>query len=51
MAGQHLLYNVLLFNILRVTPFPYLSLLGRIRTTSPISALEFMELMSFTRNK
>jgi hypothetical protein len=45
-----ILSNVLFGNNLREAPFLYSPLLGWVRTISPISALEFMELGSFTRD-
>src|ERR1700674_3976810 len=47
-ANRRMLYKVIIFNTLQETPSRYLRLLGGVRTTSSISALEFMELGSFT---
>ncbi len=49
-TGYVILYNVLFVIILQETLFLYLPFLGWVRTISPISALEFIELGSFTRD-
>ena len=44
------LSKTIFVNSLQETAFLYLPFLGWVRTISPISALEFMELASFTRD-